>query len=89
MLKTTLAALLLSTIASAAWPEERIYVDPRATISPASFTNVSVRLADDARNGCWTNLGEVKTYAEDKLTLKGFTVVPHDENRPRSPDQPY
>lgn len=87
MLKTTLAALLLSTIACAAWAEETIYVDPRATISPESFTDISVRLADDARNGCWTNLGEVKTYAEDKLALKGFTVVPHDDDRPRNPDQ--
>lgn len=83
----TIKAIILAMISNAAMAEERVFNDPRATITPDSFTDVSVRLADDARNGCWTNLGEVKTYAEDKLELKGFTVVSHSDERPNSSDQ--
>ena len=83
----TLSAIIFATISSTVWAEGVTFNDPRATVTPDSFTDVSVRLADDARNGCWTNLGEVKTYAEDKLELQGFTVVSHSDDRPRNPDQ--
>jgi len=33
-----------------------------------------VRIIDDAKDGCWTNIGEVKRYAEDKLELAGHNV---------------
>ena len=36
---------------------------------------VVVGIYDEATGGCWTNLGEVKRYAEDKLMLKGANVV--------------
>ena len=36
---------------------------------------VVVGIYDEAKDGCWTNLGEVKRYAEDKLMLKGANVV--------------
>ena len=36
---------------------------------------VVVGICDEAKDGCWTNLGEVKRYAEDKLMLKGANVV--------------
>ncbi|MDB4249357.1 hypothetical protein N9854_07040 [Amylibacter sp.] len=36
---------------------------------------VVVGIYDEATGGCWTNLGEVKRYAEDKLMLKGADVV--------------
>lgn len=87
MLRHSLAVAIfaLATLPSVA--EEVRYKDPRAVITPESFEDISVRIGDDARNGCWTNLREVKTYAEDKLALRGFTVVEHDETtRPSTPD---
>ena len=30
---------------------------------------------DDARDGCWTNIGEVRTYSEDKLAENGAVIV--------------
>jgi len=36
---------------------------------------VVVAIYDEARGGCWTNIGEAKSYAEDKLMLKGAKVV--------------
>ena len=36
---------------------------------------IQVELLDDATGGCWTNIGEVKTYAEDKLRLAGASVL--------------
>ena len=42
--------------------------------SPSSFGSVEVVVADDASDGCWTNLGEVKTYAEDILRNLNYSV---------------
>ena len=39
---------------------------------------VTVFINDQAGDGCWTNLGEVKTYAEDKLELLGLEVLSSD-----------
>ena len=36
---------------------------------------VVVAIYDEARGGCWTNIGESKRYAEDKLMLKGAKIV--------------
>lgn len=36
---------------------------------------VVVAIYDEARGGCWTNIVEAKSYAEDKLMLKGAKVV--------------
>ncbi len=63
---TAFAVLIVSSVAAAAqvlgpaWPEEM-----------GAF---SVRLDDNASGGCWTNLGEVRRYAEDQLAERGFTV---------------
>ena len=35
---------------------------------------IEVVIDDQLRDGCWTNLGEVKTYTEDKLRSKGATI---------------
>ena len=35
---------------------------------------IEVVIDDQLRDGCWTNLGEVKTYTEDKLRSKGASV---------------
>jgi len=42
--------------------------------TPEKVDSVSVVISDGAVDGCWTNLGEAKRYAEDKLELAGFTV---------------
>ena len=41
---------------------------------PANVSKINVGMNDDAKGGCWTNIGEVKRYTEDKLELAGFTV---------------
>ena len=36
---------------------------------------IQVVLFDQATGGCWTNIGEVQTYAEDKLRMSGVDVI--------------
>ncbi|WP_425085789.1 hypothetical protein [Ruegeria profundi] len=48
---------------------------------PSDFDGAFVRIVDDATNGCWTNIGEVRKYAEDQLALAGFTVVEEPEKK--------
>ena len=40
--------------------------------------NVIVHLADEATGACWTNLKEVREYAEEKLRMKGVKVTEKD-----------
>ena len=47
--------------------------------SPEVVETVIVNLSDAATGGCWTNLGEAKTYAEDQLRLKGYEVTDEPE----------
>ena len=35
---------------------------------------VEVNIDDQASDGCWSNLGEARTYAEDKLKIAGANV---------------
>lgn len=44
-------------------------------LNPTSFGPVEVTVDDDATGGCWTNLGEAKVYAEDKLRNLGYTIT--------------
>ena len=37
------------------------------------------RVRDGAEQGCWTNIGEARTYAEDKLADIGYEVRGEDE----------
>lgn len=88
MIRHIFVAVILALAAKTALAEDLQYKNPRAVITPDSFDDVSVRISDDARNGCWTNLREVKTYSEDKLALRGFNVVEHDDTtRLLTPDQ--
>ena len=41
---------------------------------PANVSKIHVDIVDHAKEGCWTNIGEVKRYTEDKLRLAGFNV---------------
>lgn len=64
---TTLCLLFASMTASYAFQVVKQF-------TPSNVDSVAVSIADGADNGCWTNLGEVKRYAEDKLELAGFTL---------------
>ena len=69
-MKTFLLILSLTLgLATTAFAE---YVDER--FSTKGFS-IYVNLIDDARDGCWTNIGEVRNYIEDKLAEKGALVV--------------
>ena len=41
----------------------------------STIGEINVIIGDNASGGCWTNLGEAKKYAEDKLTLAGAKLV--------------
>ena len=43
--------------------------------SPEVVERIKVTITDGAEGGCWTNLGEAKTYAEDQLRLKGYAIT--------------
>ena len=49
-------------------------------VTPSKIDSIAVYINDGAKQGCWTNLGEVKRYAEDKLELAGFTVRSSKDN---------
>lgn len=76
MKKFLILALLLPVPGAFAWtnPEFRI-----------ANKNISVELNDDVSDGCWTNLGEVRRYAEDKLSNADANVV-SEHIGPLSPD---
>lgn len=48
--------------------------------NPDSIGGVEVRLFDNAIDACWTNLREVREYAEEKLRLKGYQQAEPSSN---------
>ncbi|MGM9402552.1 hypothetical protein ACS0VU_09320 [Aliiroseovarius sp. KMU-71] len=76
------AAITFSLIATTALAE-----DKETWVTPQNLKSISVEILDRASDGCWTNLGEVKTYTEDKLSLRGFNIVEHVEDRPQNMDE--
>ncbi len=42
------------------------------------INGVKVVLAHDAKGACWTNLKEVREYAEEKLRMKGVKILGED-----------
>ena len=51
--------------------------------------SIDIKLIDDARQGCWTNLKEVREYAEEKLRMKGAIVVDLRNSYPLASNQQY
>ncbi len=49
--------------------------------APEDYEKAWVAVYDNAENGCWTNIGEVQTYAEDQMRLVGFNVVDRPETK--------
>lgn len=74
MIRKTLSVAIATLVLMASVPNvaEAAWVSP--SLNPQTFGPVQVYLNDDATDGCWTNLGEVKTYAEDKLRGLGYMV---------------
>ena len=71
LLLTTLMVLFSTKVFA-----EGYYFDPFADNSfSIKDKKIAVGIYDEAKGGCWTNLGEVKRYAEDKLMLKGTYVI--------------
>lgn len=54
-------------------------------LSPDMIRSIDVRIADKATGACWTNLKEVREYAEEKLRSKNYNVVDDLQMR-RAPD---
>lgn len=53
---------------------------------PSHFDGAYIVIDDDAKNGCWTNIGETRAYAEDQIELAGFTLVEPPET---ASDEPH
>ena len=47
-------------------------------VNPKSVGTIYVHLEDDAKGGCWTNLREVREYAEEKLRIAGYSTTAED-----------
>lgn len=44
-------------------------------VNPKSVGTIHVYLEDEAEDGCWTNLREVREYAEEKLRMAGYSTA--------------
>lgn len=52
---------------------------------PSDFDGAYVHIFDNATNGCWTNIRETRSYAEDQLELAGFNLVERPESKEHEP----
>lgn len=64
-----IVAAVLAVVANA----HSVAADP--IWQPSDFEGAYVWIVDNATNGCWTNIGEARKYAEDQLELAGFKVI--------------
>jgi hypothetical protein len=81
----SVAGLLLLSIPSQAHAESGYFHDQRLTANDLrSLKPVNVILEDNAKGACWTNLKEVREYAEEKLRIKGIAVADKIELKPAS-----
>jgi hypothetical protein len=81
----SVAGLLLLSIPSQTHAESRYFHDPKLTANDLrNLKPVNVILEDNAKGACWTNLKEVREYAEEKLRTKGITLGDKIEFKPAS-----
>jgi hypothetical protein len=66
-LAITAAVLFTTTNAANAWYS--------SGANSSSVGSITVKLYDDAKNACWTNLREAREYAEEKLDIEGYNVL--------------
>jgi hypothetical protein len=79
----SVAGLLLLSIPSQAHAD--FFYDKKLTADDLRGLNaVRVSLRDGANGACWTNLKEVREYAEEKLRIKGIAVADKIEFKPAS-----
>jgi hypothetical protein len=72
----SVAGLLLLSIPSQAHAESEYFYDPELTADDLrNLKPIHVLLEDNAKGACWTNLKEVREYAEEKLRIKGIAVA--------------
>jgi len=68
-------ALLFTLLApSLAWADDGFFFDPLITKEYLESLEVNVSINDNATGACWTNLKEVREYAEEKLRTLGVKV---------------
>lgn len=48
--------------------------------SPDTIGSISITINDEAKDACWTNLREVREYAEEKISSKRYNLVPENGN---------
>ena len=70
-IRMRLVALILILIAPT-WAVAQKF-DPNAKLSDIS--PIYVQVIDNAKNGCWTNIGEAKTYAIDQIIMAGGSIT--------------
>lgn len=58
--------LIAPSLAAAKYTDERFSIKGVPTY---------VNLMDEATDGCWTNIGEVRNYIEDKLAENGAVIL--------------
>lgn len=63
-----LASLIIAVVGAA----EAQMLDP--TAGPNQIGPVSIAMNDNAVDACWTNLKEVREYAEEKLRMQGYAL---------------
>ena len=56
------------------------FVDPDISADDVSKISVTVFIDDNAKGACWTNLREVREYAEEKFRFKRVKVVPYGKH---------
>jgi hypothetical protein len=71
-MRAVLIAMLL-TIATQAGAESHVWVSDEFRLNNTS--SIAVQIFDDVVDGCFTNLREVREYAEEKLRSKGSNIV--------------
>ncbi|WP_288939235.1 hypothetical protein [uncultured Roseovarius sp.] len=54
-------------------------------LAPDAIRSIHVRIADSASGACWTNLKEVRDYAEEKLRAKNYNLIDKVQS-PKVPD---
>ena len=72
MLKSLALTLLL--IAPSLAGAESFFLDESLTLDDLKSLDINVELGDGATGACWTNLKEVREYAEEKLRTVGLKV---------------
>ena len=67
-------ALTLLLIAASWVGAETFFYDENLTLNDLTSLKINVELGDGAKGACWTNLKEVREYAEEKLRTFGLKV---------------